>query len=66
MIKSNQKKTENSKRCKWQKKSKIGKLHKDASGKNLKIRKCENVQVAEEFEYRTIPKNARYKKNREF
>ena len=45
MIKKNQK-TENSKRCKWQKNSKIGKLQKDASGKNLKIRKCENMQVA--------------------
>ena len=61
MIKNNQK-TENFKRCKWQKNSKIGKLQKDASGKNLKIRKCENVQVAEKFENRTIPKKGREKK----
>ena len=33
---------------------KIGKLQKGASGRNLKIRKCENVQVAEKSEKMTI------------
>ena len=37
-------------------------MQKDANGKNLKIRKCENVQVVEKFENRTIPKKAHDKK----
>ena len=53
MIKSNQK---NRKFQKMQmaENFKTGKLQKGASSRNLKIRKCENVQVAEKSENRTI------------